>query len=122
MNQPIKRTAHGAIDYAFVAVNLFGPSLLGLTGPARALPAALAAGQGGLNAFTAQPLAVKPLVSFRTHGTLEAATLPLSLLVAWRTGALAERRARAFFAGLFLALGAVYALTDWESERRDLSA
>jgi hypothetical protein len=118
MQHPIKRRAHGAIDYGLTALNLAGPLALGLKGPARVLPMALAAAQGGLTALTDQPLAVKRLVAFPTHGAVDAATLPLAAVAAWRTGALAEPRSRIFFGGLFTALGAVFALTDWKAKRK----
>jgi hypothetical protein len=111
--QPIKTSAHGAIDYGFAAVNLTAPSLLGLSGPAAAIPRAFALMQGGLNAVTRQPYAVRPLVSLRAHGWIEAATIPALGAVAAATGALDSPRGRLYFGAMGAALATVYALTDW---------
>ena len=115
MRRPIKRKAHGAIDYAFLAANLVAPSVLGLEGPARTLPYLFGAVQGALNAVTDQPLALKAVVPFRTHGTLELASGPAFVALPWLTSALAQPRARAFFGLTGVALVAVYSLTDWEA-------
>jgi hypothetical protein len=111
--QPIKTTAHGAIDYGFAAINLTAPSLLGLSGPAAAIPRSFALMQGGVNAVTRQPLALRPLISLRTHGWIEAATIPSLGALAVATGALGTTRGKAYFGAMGAALAIVYALTDW---------
>ena len=113
--QPIKATAHGEIDYGFAAVNVVVPPLLGLRGPALAIPGFFAAAQGGLNALTRTPVGLKPVVSLRTHGWVEAATIPTLALLSGRSGALSSTRAKVYFGAMALALGTVYALTDWDA-------
>ena len=115
MNQPIKRTAHGAIDYGFVALNLLGPLALGLDARTRTVFAGFAAMQGTINVLTDQPLAAKKLIPFRTHGYLEAASGPAFVAVPWLTRSLEQTRARAFWGGALALLATVYTLTDWES-------
>jgi hypothetical protein len=56
--------------------------------------------QGGLDAFTDQPLALKGLVPFRTHGTAELSSGPLFVLLPWLTGALKDPKARNYFLAL----------------------
>lgn len=85
MKKPISPEAHGAIDYGFLAMNLSAPTLFGLTGAARTLPYLFGGVQGILNALTDQPLAVKRLVPFRTHGTIELASGPLFVALPWLT-------------------------------------
>jgi hypothetical protein len=124
VNRPIKSGAHGAIDYGFLALNLSASSLLGLNGPARALAYLFGGAQGSLNAVTDQPLALRRIVPFGTHCTIELSggplfvALPLALPLAlpWLTGALKEPEARAYFLILGAVLVAVYGLTDWEAQ------
>ena len=116
MEPPIKARAHGLIDYGFAGLTLGLPSVIGLRGSARALPAALGVGQGALNALTDTPVGLRRVASLRDHGWAEVATLPLFALVVWRAGALAEQRERAYFGTLGALLATVYALTDWDAK------
>lgn len=115
VGKPIKRRAHGAADYAFLAANLAAPSLFGLKGPASALSYLFGGVQGGLNALTDQPLALKRLIPFRAHGTAELLSIPLFVTLPWLTGALEEPRSRNYFLALTAALVTVYNLTDWDA-------
>ena len=115
MHQPIKRTAHGAIDYGFLALNAAGPTLLGLDPKARKLFAGFGVMQGAINVLTDQPLAARKLIPFRTHGILEAASGPAFIALPWLSGAVEEPRAKAYWLGALALLGTVYALTDWEA-------
>jgi hypothetical protein len=112
--QPIKTSAHGAIDYGFAAINLTAASMLGLSGPAALIPRSFALVQGGLNAVTRQPYAARPLVSLRAHRWIEAATIPALGALAAATGALGSPRGRLYFGAMGAALATVYALTDWD--------
>ena len=120
MNEPIKSGAHGAIDYGLLGLNLSAPSLLGLNGAARALAYLFGGAQGGLNAVTDQPLALRRIVPFRTHGTIELSSGPLfvalPLALPWLTGALKEPEARTYFLILGAVLVAVYGLTEREAQ------
>ena len=115
MGEPIKAKAHGEIDYGFSAVNVTVPALLGLEGPARRIPAVFALMQGGINALTDQPVGVKRLIPLRTHGWIEAATIPALAGVVVVSGALDTTRAKVYFGAMGLALGVIYALTDWNA-------
>ncbi len=113
--RPISPALHGLIDHGFGVLNTAGPAALGLTGSARAAPAVAAVAQGTLNALTAQPYAAARIVPFHLHGRLESVGVPALLVATIATGAWKQPRAPLFFGGLFLALGAVYALTDWNA-------
>ena len=95
MNKPIGPKLHRALDYGFRAIMASVPRMLGLDRRARALFTAFGVAQGSLNALTNQPLAVKHLVPFQTHGLIEKCSLP-PMSGAWfsrrRRGA--ARRAR----------------------------
>lgn len=116
MRKPIGPTLHGALDYGFLASMLAVPKLLRLPRRARVVAAAFGAAQGGLNAVTDHPLAVRHLVPFRLHGSVDRAGLPVVIGLPLLTGLLRDRRALAFFLGSGIALGAVYALTDWDAQ------
>lgn len=114
-SKPIGPTAHGAIDYAFAAMNALAPTLFGLTGSARAICYGLAASQGTLNALTDHPLGLKKVVPFRIHGELETPFVPAILALPWLTGALKQRNARIYFASFFAIAAANYLLTDYNA-------
>ena len=112
--QPIKVKGHSLIDYGFAAVNVVGPLALGLMGPARAIPLAFAATQGGLNALTDQPYAAKRVIPFKLHGKSEKYAVPALGAAVVATGAF--KQSPPFFAGVLTALGVVYTLTDWDAK------
>jgi hypothetical protein len=116
--KPIGPKAHGAIDYAFVAVQALAPQLFGLKGSAKTLCYAFAGAQGLLNAFTDQPLALKRLVPFRVHGLIETPFVPSLLLLPWATGALRQRKARRYFVSFFAVALTNYLLTDYKANEK----
>jgi hypothetical protein len=63
---------------------------------------------------TRYPLGVVPLISFRTHGRLELAYVPLLLLWPWIAGFGQFEVARGFFVATGLALLLLYLGTDYE--------
>jgi len=115
MRKPITPRRHGAIDYGFLVIALVGPSLLGLSGTARVLFAALGLVQGTLNAFTDHPLALKRIVPFRVHGRLELGGVPVYFLLPILVGAVDETRALVFYLVAGALLLAVFVLTDWKA-------
>ena len=115
MKRPIGPTAHGAIDYVFVATQLAAPTLFGLKGTARTLCYAFAAMQGVLNVFTKHPLALKPLVPLRIHGQLETPFVPSLVLLPLALGAMRQPNARRYFTAFFLVALTNYILTDYDA-------
>ena len=115
MRKPITPRRHGAIDYGFLVIALAGPTLLGLSGTAKVLFAALGIVQGTLNAFTDHSLALKRVVPFRVHGRLELGGVPVYFLLPILLGAVDETRALVFYLVAGALLLAVYILTDWKA-------
>jgi hypothetical protein len=113
--KPISPALHGLIDYGVAAADLALPSLLGMSGRARAVFAAFGLVQGGLNSVTAQPYALDPVVSLQTHRLVDLAAVPVVLGLPPVLGLHREPRARAFWVVLAGSLVAVYLLTDWEA-------
>lgn len=113
--KPVTPVAHGIIDYAFAAVQLLGPSLLGLNAPTRTAYAGVGVPFLGVNALTDTPVAVKRRISFKNHQRLDASALlglgALTLAPFVRK----DKKALAFHLG-FLALAVTnFFLTDYDA-------
>ena len=109
---PITPRQHGIIDY-FQSVLLLGaPTVFGLTGATAGLVRSFGAVQAVTNALSDTPVAVRRVVPFPLHGSLEKwgglATLMLALLT---NGT--RRRNLAFLLGHALLATTVYNLTDY---------
>ena len=102
------------IDYGSVAMMLAAPKLLGLQGPARTLSYAFAGSYLLLSALTDDPLGLKKMVPFPTHGKVELASAPALVGLPWMMGAMRDPKARMYFLGLLGTVAAVYSLTDWQ--------
>lgn len=113
--KPISPALHGLLDYGVATADLALPSLLRMSGRARALFAAFGLVQGGLNSLTAQPYALQPLVSLQTHRLVDLAAVPVVLGLPPALGLHREPRARTLWLVLAGSLIAVYLLTDWEA-------
>ena len=64
---------------------------------------------------TRYPLGVVPLISFRTHGKLELAYVPVLLLWTWLMGFAHLDTARGFFVATGVALALLYWATDYDA-------
>ena len=111
---PISPKLHGLVDYGLVASLLVLPTALGFSRTVRRLYAAEAAALLVYVALTDQPVAVLPLIPFRTHGRIDPFNVlnfaAHSLLKPFREDARAQ-----LFNAVFTALaGATVALTDWD--------
>ncbi len=115
MKKPITPAMHGALDYGMSAVRLAAPWLLRLSRKATLTFNGFAAAQAGVNAFSNQPLAAKPLIPWHVHRTIDAASVPVQVAVPLVTGVAREPKARALWISALVALVAVYALTDWDA-------
>jgi hypothetical protein len=113
--KPISPRLHGLLDYGVAATDLLLPSALRMSGRARAVFAAFGLAQGGVNALTAQPYAIDAKVSFRTHGRIDLASMPVVLGLPPLLGLHREPRARTLWLALGAGLVVVYALTDWDA-------
>jgi hypothetical protein len=118
MKKPITPTIHGALDYGLVAANVALPAVLKMSRRARLLFGAFGLVQGGLNAVTDQPLAIKPIVPFRVHGLIDRNSAPVYALAPLLTGVAKEPKARAYWIAVGVSLVAVYLLTDWSAVGR----
>jgi hypothetical protein len=113
--KPIKATAHGLIDYAFVTAFLAGPVALGLDSRIRGLSWLSGAGIGAINAITDHPVGIKPLISLRMHGWLERAAIPAIVAVPVAARALDDSTARSYWLTMLALTLSAHVLTDWEA-------
>jgi uncharacterized protein len=113
--QPIKATAHGAIDYGFFVLLTSGPVLAGVNPRLRNLAWGFAATQGTINALTDHGLAVRRLIPLRTHGWLELAAAPAVIGLPIAMGAVSDRRDRTAWLGALAMLAINYTLTDYDA-------
>ena len=114
--QPISPTAHGALDYATVAMTAAVPRLLDFPPAARTACDVLAGGYAGLSALTDYPLSVKRAVPFKAHGAAEAVVGLALPALPWVLGFARHKAARNYFLGLTALTFVVAALTDWDAE------
>ncbi len=108
--------AHGALDYATVAVFALAPTTLGLTGFAATLSYLLAAAHLLMTVVTAFPAGVVALVPFRVHGMVElavGAALAVLSLTAF------EGVARTFTLVMGIVLLLVWLATSYKSPLAD---
>lgn len=117
----ISPQAHAAIDYATAGAFLLAGALLWRRNKRAAL-GALACGalEAGTAMLTDYPGGLKPVISFRTHGRIDAgfagfvATLPTVM-------AFADEPEAMFFRGQGIALAAVTGMTDFEQGAAEYS-
>jgi hypothetical protein len=69
--KPISRKTHALLDYALTGSLLILPSLLGMNKKAKLIYAAEALVLLPYVALTKQPLAVKGIIPFKTHGKID---------------------------------------------------
>jgi hypothetical protein len=114
-SKPISPRLHGLLDYGVATADLALPSLLRMSGRAKAVFAAFGLVQGGVNSLTVQPYALDPIVPLRTHRLIDLAAVPVVVGLPPLLGLHREPRARALWLVLAGSLVAVYLLTDWEA-------
>ncbi|UNX55012.1 hypothetical protein MF406_01610 [Georgenia sp. TF02-10] len=116
MEKPLSPGGHGATDYAMALTLLAAPRLLRMSKRARRVFGMLGATQGTVNALTVQPLAVKPVIPFRTHRVIDLASSPVFALLPVLTGVAKQRRARGLWLAMTVGLAVEYVLTDWDAK------
>lgn len=113
--KPIDATTHVLDDYAFAAVQIAAPSILGLKGAARRLAYFFGGTVAVVNGLTDNRFGVKRVIPFKVHGAIETPFVPALLALPLVCGAMKERRARWFFLSYFVVAAAHYLLTDYGS-------
>jgi len=74
MKKPIDAKTHGIIDYAFVGIQLIGPSLLGLNKETTAACQMLVTAFTAVNAVTDTPVGITGLISMKGRQKADASS------------------------------------------------
>jgi hypothetical protein len=119
MQRPITPAIHSALDYASAAATAVAPHLFDMPPTATRACQAFVAAYTPMAALTDTPAAVRRLIPFRAHGTVDKALIVALPALPWLLGFASHRASRNYF----LALGAVTllvtSLTDWEAPKRE---
>jgi hypothetical protein len=117
--RPISATAHGIIDYAHAAFFFTVGACCSRSNKRAASAAFMTSGFILVQSlFTDYRLGVKPVLSFETHGKMDAVFAATSWLIPQLFGFQGTKAARIFEINS-MAEGSVVGMTDWNSERAD---
>ncbi len=111
--KPISPKLHGLIDYALVGSLFTLPSLLGLNQTAKKIYGAEALALLVYVALTDQPVAVKPLIPFPTHGKIDPFNVAQFALQTGLPAFRNQQKALLFNLGFTAIAGLTVWLTDW---------
>jgi len=115
MHKTLLPFQHGLLDYVTVLATALAPRVFGFPPKAARLSQTVSAAYLGLSAVTDYPLAVKRVIPFRTHGSIEFMSGFILPLLPWVVGFAQHRPARSFLLSLSAITFAVWALTDWDA-------
>lgn len=116
--KPLKPIHHGIIDYGFAAVQLAGPTLLGLNENTRKLHQLFGLKLLGLNALTDTPAGIKPVLSFEKHQKADLAVLGSMTALTGLKHIRNNRRSLIFHLAFVGLSAAHYLLTDYKAGSR----
>lgn len=112
-SRSISPKAHSMIDYALVESLLLFPSILGMNKKARRLYATEALILLPYVAITEQPVALKSLIRFRTHGKIDLFNLSQVAFQSFLKPFKRDSKALIFNIAFTAIAGATGMLTDW---------
>jgi hypothetical protein len=114
-HKPITPTTHAVIDYAFAALQIIGPALIGLNKKAVKSYAEIGTAFLAVNAVTDTPLTVDPKISMETHKKVDAGFLATQALMTFSPMIRNHKKVLAFHLA-FLAMAAVnFVFTDYRN-------
>lgn len=113
--KPITPLHHGIIDYGYAAIQMAGPTLLGLNDRTKKLHLLLGLKVLGLNALTDSPAGIKPVVPLKTHRKADLALLGSMTALTAMKPIYKNKRSLIFHLAL-VGLGAAnFLLTDYKN-------
>jgi hypothetical protein len=114
-NKPIKRFAHGIIDYGFAASLFILPSLLGVKRKNAQLYAVMGSGLAAVNAITDHGAGITPKLTFEEHRKFDLVNLVTMASVIGTKAIRSDRKALPLHAALLAVTLTHFLLTDWDS-------
>ena len=116
--KPISPKVHGLMDYALVGSLLMFPALLGLNKKVKTLYTAEALTLLGYVALSDHPAAIKPVISFTTHGKIDPFNITQFALQSFWKPFRKEKKALLFNLGFTILAGTVVLLTNWHGRTK----
>lgn len=113
--KPLSPVQHGIIDYGFAAVQLAGPTLLGLNKKTQKLHQLFGLKLLGMNALTDTPAGIKPVISLKTHQKADLAVLGSMTALTAMKHIRNNRKSLIFHLAIVGLSAANYLLTDYKS-------
>jgi hypothetical protein len=115
MKKPISAKQHALIDYALVGALLTMPALLGLNKTAKKIYAVEAMVLLPYIAMTKQPIAVKGLIPFKTHGKIDPFNIGQFAIQSFFKPFHKDKKTLIFNIAFTALAGLTVLLTDWDS-------
>jgi hypothetical protein len=114
--KPISPKIHGIIDYGFSAALLVLPQVLQLSKKAKRLYAADAFNTLLYSAFTNYPLALKHIIPFRLHRTIDIENVSALALATLYRPLHKNKHTLYFHIGMIAAAVLAISLTNWDAD------
>ena len=111
--KPISPKLHALIDYALVGSLFMLPSVLGFNRTVKNIYTAEALVLLSYIALTDQPVAIKPLIPFPTHGKIDPFNVAQFALQSGLKAFRRDKKALLFNVGFTALAGITVLLTDW---------
>jgi hypothetical protein len=115
--QPVSPKTHALLDYALTGSLLILPSLLGMNKKAKLIYATEALALLPYVALTKQPLAIKGVIPFRTHGKIDAFNVAQFALLSFVKPFRKTKKELLFNIAFTAIAGLTVLLTDWNARR-----
>lgn len=115
--RPIKAKQHGMIDYAFGALLMTAPLVLGINRHAKKSYREMAVSFLGLNAVTDTPVGLVPIISLQDHKKFDTSFLSAMSMMTFSKPVRKDKKALRLHLG-FLSLAFLnYIMTDYNASR-----
>jgi len=114
-SKPISAKQHAIIDYAFGALLLTVPLILGVNRQAKKNYREIAVSFLGMNAITDTPVCLAPLISLQDHKKFDTSFLSAMSMMAFSKPVRKDKKALRFHLGFISLAFLNYMLTDYDA-------
>jgi hypothetical protein len=113
-SKPITPLTHALIDYAFSAVQILGPTVLGLDQKTIKTYAEIGASFLAVNSITDTGAAIQPVIDMETHKKIDSGFLVAQALMTFTPMVRKNKKTLIFHLGFLALTAANYFLTDYK--------